>query len=192
MTKQPIPETTDHRSIESIERMASVLANLSSELTELSSRLRSQTEATERDTPGLETTSRTRDPLAGSRERVPAKRVPVTNVTGEQAVGEPVDTSFARPARIPVAKATGSAPADSEGRAAGNAGRGGSSGGGGSRLLAWGGGSAGLLGLVVLVTIALARGWCVPLAQLLAGALLGAALFAGALWLHHRSTGRTV
>lgn len=194
MTKQPIPETTDRKSIESIERIAGVLADLSSELTELSSRLRSQTDDTEREAPGVDTATRTREPLAGPQERVPVQAAPGEQSPGEQspgerALGEPVDTSFARPSRNPVATATGSAPAASDGSASG----GGTSGrGGGFRLLAWVGSASGLLGLVVVVTVALAQGWYGRLAQFLAGALLGVALFAGALWLHHRSTGRAV
>lgn len=180
-TGQPRSETTDRPSVETIERIAGVLAELSSELTEISARLRSQTEATERDDPGREATNRTREPLSGSRQRIPVSREPTEPSRGQvrpepaqpvMALGEPVDTSFALPARVPAASAAGSAP----GRRL--------------RLLAGFGGSVGLLGLVVVVTVALTRGWYAPLAQVLAGALLGAALFAGALLLHHKSTGR--
>ena len=190
-TGQPISETTDRQSVETIERVAAVLAELSSELTEISARLRSQTESTEREDPGREAANRTREPLSGSRRRIPVSRGPIEpsrkqarpelarpeavrpgTDQPEIALGEPVDTSFAPPARIPAASAVGTAP----GRR--------------FRLLAGFGGSVGLLGLVVVVTVALTRGWYAPLAQVLAGALLGAALFAGALWLHHKSTGR--
>lgn len=185
-TGQPTPETTDRRSAETIERIAGVLAELSSELTEISARLRSQTEATERADPGREAANRTREPLSGSRQRIPVSRGPTEpprrqaraeaarlgTDQPEIALGEPVDTSFAPPARVPVASAAGTAP----GRR--------------FRLLAGFGGSVGLLGLAVVVAVALTRGWYAPLAQVLAGALLGAALFAGAFWLHHKSTGR--
>ena len=219
MTKQPTPETTDRQSVETIERIAGVLAELSSELTEISARLRSQTEATERDDPGREATNRTREPLSGARQRVPVSRAPTERsrskagqpetartapartepartkpaTTGpartEITLGEPVDTSFVLPARVPAATAAGSASgsAATSGATTGSPGRGGR-----FRALAGFAGSVGLFGLVVVVTVALTRGWYAPLAQVLAGALLGAALFAGALWLHHKSTGRPV
>ncbi|MGM1059744.1 DUF2339 domain-containing protein [Saccharothrix sp. Mg75] len=63
--------------------------------------------------------------------------------------------------------------------------------GAGSRLLAWVGGAVTLLGVVMLLVLAVQRGYLGPLPRVLGGAALGAALVGAGLWLHRTPAGRT-
>ncbi|MEJ3655773.1 DUF2339 domain-containing protein [Actinomycetes bacterium KLBMP 9759] len=61
----------------------------------------------------------------------------------------------------------------------------------GARLLAWTGGAVTLLGVVMLMVFAAARGWFPPEARIALGGVLGVALVGLAMWLHRRETART-
>jgi uncharacterized membrane protein len=61
----------------------------------------------------------------------------------------------------------------------------------GARLLAWTGGGVTLLGVVLLLALAAARGWVGPPMRVGAGAALGVALVGLAMRLHRRETART-
>jgi uncharacterized membrane protein len=63
--------------------------------------------------------------------------------------------------------------------------------GAGSRLLAWIGGAVTLLGVVLLLVLAVQRGWLGPLPRVLSGAALGGALIGVGLWVHRSPNGRT-
>jgi uncharacterized membrane protein len=63
--------------------------------------------------------------------------------------------------------------------------------GAGSRLLAWVGGAVTLLGVVLLLVLAVQRGWLGPVPRVLVGAALGGALVGIGLWVHRSPTGRT-
>ncbi|MGH3863648.1 DUF2339 domain-containing protein [Actinokineospora sp.] len=63
--------------------------------------------------------------------------------------------------------------------------------GAGSRLLAWIGGAVTLLGIVLLLVLAIQRGWLGPLPRVLVGAVFGLALIAVGLRLHRDPAGRT-
>jgi len=63
--------------------------------------------------------------------------------------------------------------------------------GAGSRVLAWVGGAVTLLGVVLLLVLAVQRGWLGPLPRVLVGAAFGGALAGVGLWLHRKPTGRT-
>jgi uncharacterized membrane protein len=63
--------------------------------------------------------------------------------------------------------------------------------GAGSRLLAWVGGAVTLLGVVLLLVLAVQRGWLGPLPRVLGGAALGGALIGIGLWVHRSPNGRT-
>jgi uncharacterized membrane protein len=63
--------------------------------------------------------------------------------------------------------------------------------GAGSRLLAWVGGAVTLLGIVLLLVLAIQRGWLGPLPRVLGGAGFGLGLIGAGLWLHRNPAGRT-
>ncbi len=63
--------------------------------------------------------------------------------------------------------------------------------GAGSRVLAWVGGAVTLLGVVLLLVLAVQRGWLGPLPRVLVGAAFGGALAGTGLWLHRKPAGRT-
>jgi uncharacterized membrane protein len=63
--------------------------------------------------------------------------------------------------------------------------------GAGSRVLAWVGGGVTLLGVVLLLVLAVQRGWLGPLPRVLVGAAFGLALTGTGLWLHRKPAGRT-
>lgn len=63
--------------------------------------------------------------------------------------------------------------------------------GAGSRLLAWVGGVVTLLGVVLLLVLAVQRGWLGPPGRVLGGALLGGVLVACGLRVHRSPNGRT-
>ncbi|SDM53644.1 DUF2339 domain-containing protein [Allokutzneria albata] len=63
--------------------------------------------------------------------------------------------------------------------------------GAGSRLLAWIGGAVTLLGIVLLLVLAIQRGWLGPLPRVLVGAAFGVGLVGAGLWLHRNPVGRT-
>ncbi|MBB5960519.1 putative membrane protein [Saccharothrix tamanrassetensis] len=63
--------------------------------------------------------------------------------------------------------------------------------GAGSKLLAWVGGAVTLLGVVLLLILAVQRGYLGPLPRVVGGAVLGAALVGIALRLHRSETSRT-
>ncbi|MFD1151237.1 DUF2339 domain-containing protein, partial [Saccharothrix hoggarensis] len=63
--------------------------------------------------------------------------------------------------------------------------------GAGSKLLAWVGGAVTLLGVVLLLILAVQRGYLGPLPRVLTGAALGGVLVGLGLWLHRTPTGRT-
>ncbi|WP_433266836.1 DUF2339 domain-containing protein [Actinosynnema sp. CS-041913] len=63
--------------------------------------------------------------------------------------------------------------------------------GAGSKLLAWVGGAVTLLGVVLLLILAVQRGYLGPLPRVIGGAALGAALIGIALRLHRSETSRT-
>ncbi len=62
--------------------------------------------------------------------------------------------------------------------------------GAGSKVLAWVGGAVTLLGIVLLMVLAVQRGWLGPETRVLVGGGLGLALIAGGLWVHRNPTGR--
>ncbi len=63
--------------------------------------------------------------------------------------------------------------------------------GAGSRLLAWVGGAVTLLGIVLLLVLAIQRGWFGPAPRVIGGAGLGLVLVGIGLWLHRNPAGRT-
>lgn len=63
--------------------------------------------------------------------------------------------------------------------------------GAGSRVLAWVGGGVTLLGVVLLLVLAVQRGWLGPLPRVVAGAAFGGVLIGIGAWLHRRPAGRT-
>ncbi|NUT51014.1 MAG: DUF2339 domain-containing protein [Saccharothrix sp.] len=63
--------------------------------------------------------------------------------------------------------------------------------GAGSRFLAWVGGAVTLLGVVLLLVLAVQRGYLGPLPRVLGGAGLGGVLVGLGLWLHRNPAGRT-
>ena len=63
--------------------------------------------------------------------------------------------------------------------------------GAGSRVLAWIGGAVTLLGVVLLLVLAVQRGWLGPLPRVLVGAAFGAGLVGAGAWLHRKPAGRT-
>ncbi|KOX35183.1 hypothetical protein ADK67_01615 [Saccharothrix sp. NRRL B-16348] len=63
--------------------------------------------------------------------------------------------------------------------------------GAGSKFLAWVGGAVTLLGVVLLLVLAVQRGYLGPLPRVLGGAALGAVLVGLGLWLHRTPAGRT-
>ncbi|WP_290059637.1 DUF2339 domain-containing protein, partial [Amycolatopsis solani] len=63
--------------------------------------------------------------------------------------------------------------------------------GAGSRVLAWVGGAVTLLGVVLLLVLAVQRGWLGPLPRVLVGAAFGLALTGTGVWLHRKPAGRT-
>lgn len=63
--------------------------------------------------------------------------------------------------------------------------------GAGSRLLAWVGGAVTLLGIVLLLVLAIQRGWFGPMPRVIGGAVLGLALVGIGLRLHRTPAGRT-
>ncbi|WP_230863021.1 DUF2339 domain-containing protein [Amycolatopsis camponoti] len=63
--------------------------------------------------------------------------------------------------------------------------------GAGSRVLAWVGGAVTLLGVVLLLVLAVQRGWLGPLPRVLVGAAFGLALTGAGVWLHRKPAGRT-
>ncbi|SDD73447.1 Predicted membrane protein [Actinokineospora iranica] len=63
--------------------------------------------------------------------------------------------------------------------------------GAGSRLLAWVGAAVTLLGIVLLLVLAVQRGWLGPLPRVLGGAAFGLALVGTGMWLHRSPSGRT-
>ncbi|MEU4739015.1 DUF2339 domain-containing protein [Actinosynnema sp. NPDC023658] len=63
--------------------------------------------------------------------------------------------------------------------------------GAGSKLLAWVGGAVTLLGVVLLLVLAVQRGYLGPLPRVLGGAALGGVLVGLGLWLHRTPAGRT-
>ncbi|GAA3430434.1 DUF2339 domain-containing protein [Kutzneria kofuensis] len=63
--------------------------------------------------------------------------------------------------------------------------------GAGSKVVAWIGGSVTLLGIVLLMVLAVQRGWLGPEPRVLVGGGLGLALIAGGLWVHRNPAGRS-
>ncbi|ONI82166.1 hypothetical protein ALI22I_39170 [Saccharothrix sp. ALI-22-I] len=63
--------------------------------------------------------------------------------------------------------------------------------GAGSKLLAWVGGAVTLLGVVLLLVLAVQRGYLGPLPRVIGGAALGGVLVGLGLWLHRTPAGRT-
>ncbi|KOV88879.1 DUF2339 domain-containing protein [Nocardia sp. NRRL S-836] len=63
--------------------------------------------------------------------------------------------------------------------------------GAGSKLLAWVGGAITVLGLVMLMVLAIQRGWLGPLPRVIGGAVLSSAMIGIGLWLHRNPAGRT-
>ncbi|HEY0494698.1 MAG TPA: DUF2339 domain-containing protein [Kutzneria sp.] len=63
--------------------------------------------------------------------------------------------------------------------------------GAGSKLVSWIGGSVTLLGIVLLMVLAVQRGWLGPEPRVLVGGGLGLALIAGGLWVHRNPAGRS-
>ncbi|WP_167493563.1 DUF2339 domain-containing protein [Amycolatopsis circi] len=63
--------------------------------------------------------------------------------------------------------------------------------GAGSRLLAWIGGAVTLLGVVLLLILAIQRGWLAPLPRVAVGAAFGGTLVGAGAWLHRKPAART-
>ncbi|SEP53022.1 Predicted membrane protein [Amycolatopsis saalfeldensis] len=63
--------------------------------------------------------------------------------------------------------------------------------GAGARVLAWVGGAVTLLGVVLLLVLAVQRGWLGPLPRVLVGAAFGAGLVGVGAWLHRKPVART-
>ncbi len=63
--------------------------------------------------------------------------------------------------------------------------------GAGSRLLAWVGGAVTLLGVVLLLILAIQRGWLAPLPRVAVGAAFGGILVGAGAWLHRKPAART-
>ncbi len=63
--------------------------------------------------------------------------------------------------------------------------------GAGSKLLAWVGGAITVLGVVLLLVLAVQRGWLGPLPRVLGGAVLSAAMVGIGIWLHRNPHNRT-
>ncbi|MGW4397026.1 DUF2339 domain-containing protein [Amycolatopsis nivea] len=63
--------------------------------------------------------------------------------------------------------------------------------GAGSRLLAWVGGAVTLLGVVLLLILAIQRGWLAPLPRVVVGAAFGGILVGAGAWLHRKPAART-
>ncbi|MEV6603324.1 DUF2339 domain-containing protein [Kutzneria sp. NPDC051319] len=63
--------------------------------------------------------------------------------------------------------------------------------GAGSKVVSWIGGSVTLLGIVLLMVLAVQRGWLGPEPRVLVGGGLGLALIAGGLWVHRNPAGRS-
>jgi uncharacterized membrane protein len=63
--------------------------------------------------------------------------------------------------------------------------------GAGRNVVAWIGGSVTLLGIVLLMVLAVQRGWLGPEPRVLVGGGLGLTLIAGGLWVHRNPTGRS-
>jgi uncharacterized membrane protein len=63
--------------------------------------------------------------------------------------------------------------------------------GAGARVLAWVGGAVTLLGVVLLLVLAVQRGWLGPLPRVLVGAAFGTALIGAGAWLHRKPAART-
>ncbi|EWM14886.1 DUF2339 domain-containing protein [Kutzneria sp. 744] len=63
--------------------------------------------------------------------------------------------------------------------------------GAGSKAVSWIGGSVTLLGIVLLMVLAVQRGWLGPEPRVLVGGGLGLALIAGGLWVHRNPAGRS-
>ncbi|QUQ70030.1 DUF2339 domain-containing protein [Kutzneria sp. CA-103260] len=63
--------------------------------------------------------------------------------------------------------------------------------GAGSKVVAWVGGSVTLLGIVLLMVLAVQRGWLGPMPRVFVGGGLGLALIAGGLWVHRNPAGRS-
>ncbi|MGZ3141587.1 DUF2339 domain-containing protein [Lentzea chajnantorensis] len=63
--------------------------------------------------------------------------------------------------------------------------------GAGSKLLAWVGGAITVLGLVMLMVLAIQRGWLGPVPRVIGGAVLSSAMIGIGMWLHRNPTGRT-
>ena len=61
----------------------------------------------------------------------------------------------------------------------------------GSKVVSWIGGSVTLLGIVLLMVLAVQRGWLGPEPRVLVGGGLGLALIAGGLWVHRNPAGRS-
>jgi uncharacterized membrane protein len=61
----------------------------------------------------------------------------------------------------------------------------------GSKVVAWVGGSVTLLGIVLLMVLAVQRGWLGPEPRVFVGGGLGLALIAGGLWAHRNPAGRS-
>ncbi|GAB2827352.1 DUF2339 domain-containing protein [Lentzea nigeriaca] len=63
--------------------------------------------------------------------------------------------------------------------------------GAGSKLLAWVGGAITVLGFVLLLILAIQRGWLGPLPRVIGGAVFSGALVGIGIWLHRNPAGRT-
>ncbi|MGW6443739.1 DUF2339 domain-containing protein [Lentzea sp. NPDC055074] len=63
--------------------------------------------------------------------------------------------------------------------------------GAGAKLLAWVGGAITVLGFVLLLVLAVQRGWLGPLPRVIGGAVFSGALVGIGMWLHRNPTGRT-
>jgi Predicted membrane protein (DUF2339) len=63
--------------------------------------------------------------------------------------------------------------------------------GAGSKLLAWVGGAITVLGFVLLLILAIQRGWLGPLPRVIGGAVFSGALVGIGMWLHRNPAGRT-
>ncbi|MFC3892658.1 DUF2339 domain-containing protein [Lentzea rhizosphaerae] len=63
--------------------------------------------------------------------------------------------------------------------------------GAGSKLLAWVGGAITVLGFVLLLILAIQRGWLGPMPRVIGGAVFSGALVGIGMWLHRNPTGRT-